>query len=82
MCAGTREDGSLIEANDPLWDLLTATAAEARQAPSAWLGMTQIYGDLADSDSFAAAFGKWLTALYGDGVETTVRRYLESPGTA
>ena len=82
MCAGTREDGSLIEANDPLWDLLTATAAEARQAPSAWLGMTQIYGDLAANDSFAAAFGRWLKALYGDGVETTVRRYLESPGTA
>ena len=77
MCAGTREDGSHIEANDPLWDLLTTTAAQARTRPLAWLEMTQIYGDLAGQPHFAAAFEGWLRSLYQDGVEDTVRRYLD-----
>lgn len=76
MCAGTREDGSIIEANDPLWDLLTTTAAQARTRPLAWLEMTHIYGDLVGQPRFAKAFEGWLTSLYQAGVEDTVRRYL------
>ena len=30
MCAGTREDGSVIEPNDPHWDALCSTATAAR----------------------------------------------------
>ena len=80
MCAGTREDGSHIDANDPLWDLLTTTAAEAENRPLAWLEMTQIYGDLAGQPRFATAFEDWLTGLYRDGVEDTVRRYVGQSG--
>lgn len=82
MCAGTREDGSMIEANDPLWDMLTATAGKARHTPSAWLEMSHIYGDLANRPSFATAFEDSLTSLYRDGVESTVRRYLGQPAGA
>ncbi len=78
MCAGRREDDSLIEPNDPMWDMLSATAAEAERTPSAWLRMTHIYGDLVNDGSFATAFDKWLSALYRDGVEATVHRYIGS----
>jgi mannitol 2-dehydrogenase len=82
MCAGTREDGSHIEPNDPMWDMLTATAATAQHTPTAWLEMTHIYHNLADQPRFAAAFEGWLTCLYRDGVENTVSRYLDLSGTA
>jgi len=75
MCVGTRENGSAIEPNDPMWEMLQARAEQARKDPSAWLGMTHIYGDLADSDRFATAFESWLTRLYADGVEGTARHY-------
>lgn len=77
MCTGTREDGSTIEPNDPMWDILTATAAAARQTPAAWLGMTHIYGDLAENEHFAARFEDWLAALYRDGTAATVQRYID-----
>jgi mannitol 2-dehydrogenase len=82
MCAGTREDGSHIEPNDPMWGMLTATAATARHTPTAWLEMTHIYHNLANQPRFAAAFEGWLTCLYRDGVEDTVRRYLDLSSTA
>ena len=77
MCEGTREDGSHIEANDPLWDMLTATAGAARQTPTVWLDMPQIYGDLARYERFAAAFEKWLASIYQNGIEATIRHYID-----
>ena len=47
MYEGTREDSGDVEANDPLWEMLTATAYAAWQTPAVWLDMPQIYGDLA-----------------------------------
>lgn len=76
MCIGTREDGSRIEPNDPMWDMLTGRASQAQNSPMAWLEMTQIYGDLAGQASFATAFEEWLTGIYRDGVEGTVQRYI------
>ncbi|MEZ5450401.1 MAG: mannitol dehydrogenase family protein [Thiolinea sp.] len=37
MCYGEREDGSVIEANDPFWAQLQAAAQEAKARPRAWL---------------------------------------------
>ena len=78
MCGGTREDGSVIRANDPHWDLLANQALAARQSASAWLEMPQIYGDLANHTRFADAFEIWLSGIYRDGVEATVKRYLDN----
>jgi mannitol 2-dehydrogenase len=76
MCEGTRENGSRIEANDPDWDMLTATAMAARETPAVWLDMQQTYGDLATQERFAVAFEKWLVSMYRNGVEATIRQYL------
>lgn len=76
MCLGTREDGSLIEANDPSWDMLTGVASQAKTAPRLWLEMEHIYGDIATEARFAAAFDKYLQSLYEKGVEATINAYL------
>ncbi len=76
MCAGTREDGSVIEANDPDWDRLHDLAKAAQADPSKWLEQPQIYGDLAENAQFCDAFTKWLTHLWADGTRATLQRYL------
>ena len=75
-CLGIREDGSQIEANDPCWQTLQATAKAAKARPMAWLEMTPIYGDLAQYASFAASFEKWLMQIHAKGVLATLDAYL------
>ena len=78
MCAGTREDGSEIAANDPMWDDLTTAAMAAKDDPQQWLAQKALYGDLADNAAFATAFGDWLTMLWRDGTEKTIQAYLDA----
>ena len=75
-CFGTTESGKAIAANDPSWDLLTATACKAKADPSAWLAMDAVYGDAGKSPIFAEAFARWLTAIWRNGTVATVESYL------
>lgn len=75
MCAGTREDGSVIEANDPFWDDLHACALEAKSRPAAWLEQAHLYGDLADNADFSDAFTRWLSAIWANGSRATLRAF-------
>ncbi len=75
-CQGVREDGTMIEPNDPNWDELNRVAMQARETPAVWLEMQKIYGDLAEAKSFAGAFARWLTKINTDGVEEALRSYL------
>ncbi|TNF19302.1 MAG: mannitol dehydrogenase family protein [Rhodobacteraceae bacterium] len=75
MCAGTREDGSTIEPNDPVWDQLNAAALAARDAPQAWLEQRQFYGKLADDARFAEAFARWVRLIWAEGVEAALEAY-------
>ena len=52
-CFGTTNFGKAIEPNDPNWDRLQAQARAAKEDPSAWLGMRDIYGAAADAPAFA-----------------------------
>lgn len=79
MCEGTREDGSTIEPNDPVWDDLTAVAKDAKLNPGVWLEQRQFYGDVADAQPFAAAFAKWLPMIWDRGIEATIDAYLADP---
>lgn len=74
-CAGRREDGSPIEANDPLWPDLHAAALAARSSPAFWLERVHVYGELKDAPRFARSFCAWHDALQTQGVEATVARY-------
>lgn len=78
MCAGTREDGSAIEPNDPFWDDLGTAAIAARDDPQAWLAQTQFYGDLGENQRFAESFEKWLSLIWAKGTDAALQTYLES----
>lgn len=75
-CLGMREDGSVIEPNDPFWDQLTQRAKAAKSHPRSWLEMRANYGDLADQPRFADAFERWLNKIYADGMEAALDDYL------
>lgn len=76
MCAGHREDGSTIEANDPHWDSLTTCARQAKDRPPAWLEQRSIYGTLADNPHFARSFEKALTDIWATGCRATIQSYV------
>jgi len=78
MCAGTREDGSIIEPNDPVWDDLVSAAKAAKDDPQAWLAQRHFYGEIADHAGFCTAFSQWLTMLYADGTEATLAAYVNA----
>lgn len=75
MCAGTREDGSHIDANDPHWQDLQETALASRTDPEKWLAQRQYYGDLADVDVFANGFSDWLKMIWANGSEAAITLY-------
>jgi mannitol 2-dehydrogenase len=76
-CAGTTDSGQVIAANDPIWDRLNALALKAKDDPLAWLSMADIYGDVAQSETFRASFADWLTRLWRDGVAVTMGAYIK-----
>lgn len=77
MCEGTREDGTQIEPNDPIWDKVHAAAVAAKTDPQAWLGQKDLYGDLGQNAGFQAQFSGWLKLIWADGVEAALNRYLQ-----
>ena len=77
MCEGSREDGSQIGPNDPIWDKLQNVAVQAKDDPQLWLEMREIYGDIADNQRFAAEFKKQLAMIWSKGVEKALENYLE-----
>ncbi len=77
MCAGTRENGSEIVANDPIWDELQSVAQAARERPEAWLEQDRLYGDLAQVDAFRDAFVAWLTLIWDEGAVAAMTAYTQ-----
>ncbi len=76
MCEGSREDGTVIEANDPNWDGLNATAKTAKDDPVVWLKQSKLYGDLAANTEFSENFTKWLEMIRFEGLGSTLHLYL------
>ncbi len=75
-CFGTTDSGTAIPPNDPNWDRLTALAAAARDRPEAWLGMTEIYGDLGGNAAFASRFATHLRRLWDRGTRQVLEDFL------
>ncbi|ASJ73671.1 mannitol dehydrogenase family protein [Granulosicoccus antarcticus] len=76
-CFGKTESGAIIEPNDPSWDHLVERAHAARTDPGAWLGMRDIYGELAHVMLFKKPFTQALDALWAEGTESVLQRYLD-----
>ncbi|PTE21650.1 mannitol dehydrogenase [Cereibacter changlensis JA139] len=77
-CAGITDSGAVIEPNDPSWDALTTRAKAAKADPAQWLAMTEVYGDLGSRPEVVAAFTTALNAIWAEGTEAVLRRYLAS----
>jgi mannitol 2-dehydrogenase len=75
-CDGVTDSGAVIEPNDPNWDRLTSVAKAAKDDPMAWLGMDDIYGETAEAEVFRTGFAKALNAVWADGAEAVLKRYL------
>lgn len=76
MCDGTREDGGAIEVNEPMWGRLNAAAKAAKADPQVWLDQREFYGDLALNGMVREKFRHWLTMIWSDGLEASLRAYV------
>lgn len=75
-CYGVTDSGTKIAPNDPSWDRLTTLAKSAKGDPTAWLAMSDIYGEMAGSEIFRTAFSNALRSLWTEGAEAALKRYL------
>ena len=75
-CLGRREDGSVIDANDPLWPDLQVAAQAAQADPGAWLKLVPIYRDVKDAPRFADAFCQWYRQVSATGVEPAIAHFV------
>jgi mannitol 2-dehydrogenase len=76
-CVGSTDAGRPIPVDDPNADRLMAAAQAAKDDSRAFLGLRDIFGDVADAPAFQAAFDTALRALWRDGVRATLQRYLD-----
>jgi mannitol 2-dehydrogenase len=74
-CAGSAENGELIEIADAKADVLMRAARAARVEPQAFLRLDDVFGDLGENTRFTAAFGAALSSLWTIGVRATLERY-------
>ena len=74
-CCGTTDAGRPVADNDPDWAELQARALAARERPEQWLGMRQVYGDLAEQPRFADAFARWLRLIHAEGTAAALAAY-------
>ena len=77
MCEGTREDGSTIEPNDPVWSQLNVAAKAAKTVPQEWLNQCNLYGDLGKNERFCESFDRWLKVVWTEGTEAALKAYLK-----
>lgn len=75
-CAGSDEMGNPVKIEDIAAERLTRTALAARDNPSAWLAMHDIFGDLGENSVFSSAFAAALSALWTQGTERTLADYI------
>jgi mannitol 2-dehydrogenase len=58
------------------WEPFISAARAARSDPAAWLDMREIYGSAAEAPGFRQPFAAHLAALWRDGTEAALARYV------
>jgi mannitol 2-dehydrogenase len=76
-CMGASDAGRVIEPNDPNWDGLQATARAAKDDPSKWLGMRNIYGEVGNNPMVVSTFAALLNRLCRGDTRGVLREFLE-----
>ncbi|MCR9135712.1 MAG: mannitol dehydrogenase family protein [Alphaproteobacteria bacterium] len=75
-CYGVTESGAEIAPNDPHWDRLVSLSRKAKNDPTEWLTLEDVYGDVAANPEFRNRFSNWLDMLWQQGTEETMGTYL------
>lgn len=75
-CYGTTDSGAEIPANDDQWDRLKIQASLAKDDPSKWLELSDVYGPLSRDEAFSQAFNKALNSLWENGTTAAVEQYI------
>ncbi|MGO4573540.1 mannitol dehydrogenase family protein [Microvirga sp. 2TAF3] len=76
-CAATDDAGEPITLNDPNAERLKPAARAAKDDPAAFLGLRDIFGDIADASPFRTRFETALRSLWQNGTRATLQRYLD-----
>lgn len=76
FCTGTRDDGSPIAVEDEEAERLMENARRADTEPSAFLGMTDIFGSLSSNRTFADSFSSALEKLKNRGAVGALEAYV------
>ena len=77
-CRGVREDSSVIEPNDPIWEDLLPRAEAAEKNPEIWLDLPSVFDDAVAGDAgFRESFSRHLKNIYAQGVSGAIQTYLE-----
>lgn len=75
--AGTSDSGTPIAFNDASADRLHAAAIKAKDDPQAFLALSDIFGDVAQSTLFQKRFAHALRTLWDKGTRATLQLYLD-----
>jgi mannitol 2-dehydrogenase len=81
-CAATTDAGEPFTLDDPNAARLTPAALAAKDDPSAFLALRDIFGDIADHSLFRSRFETSLKSLWRDGTRATLQGYLNGDGRA
>ena len=75
-CATAADSGSALQ--DPRSDQLTSAARAARSDPMAFLGLSEVFGDLCRSEALAESFARQLEELWSRGPREALHRFFDS----
>ncbi|WP_426226944.1 mannitol dehydrogenase family protein [Pararhizobium sp. DWP3-4] len=75
--AGTSDSGKPIAFNDASADRLHAAAIKSKDDPQAFLALSDIFGDVAQSTLFQKRFAHALRTLWDKGTRATLQLYLD-----
>ncbi|MDW5312689.1 mannitol dehydrogenase family protein [Rhizobium sp. PL01] len=75
--AGSTDSGKAITFNDASADRLHAAAIKAKDDPQAFLALSDIFGDVAQSTLFQKRFAHALRTLWDKGTRATLQLYLD-----
>ena len=75
MCAAAADSG--IALDDMRSDQLTAAARAARRDPTAFLGLSEVFGDLGRSRALAEAFARQLEEVSSRGPRGALQRFFD-----
>jgi mannitol 2-dehydrogenase len=75
-CAGLTDAGEPFVLDDPNASRLVPAALAAKDDPSAFLNLRDVFGDVSDNPLFRSRFGGALRGLWDEGTRATLKRYL------